>query len=310
MNARWIAPLLIASVMSASATADPFRPSMNQQIELGKQAAEQVRKEEKVLPATDARVKELRRLGALVVAQIPAKDRKDKPFVYTFDVIDSKEVNAFALPGGPIFFYTGLLDKMKTEDEVVGILGHEVTHIRNQHWASQYADNTKRKLGIMVVLTILQANSDILNATDMLDSILVGLPYSRKHETESDNVGYDVATNAGFNPRGMIDVFKILVAESKGSKPPEILNSHPDTEKRIASLEAKIKADKRKFPAMRPRKAKYAQTNGMLSWNAGWPNLGSGQTATQSDPLQKGGSGSLQLHSLDGQLHQQSCGTR
>lgn len=309
MNARWLVPVFAVLALSTPLSADPFRPSIKQQIDLGKDAAKQIRKEEKVLPDSDPRVKELRRLGALIVAQIPAKERKDKPFEYTFDVIDSKEINAFALPGGPIFFYTGLLDQMKTEDEVIGILGHELTHIRNQHWASAYADTMKRKVGILVVLTILQANSDILNATDMLDSVLVGLPYSRKHETEADNVGYDVATAAGYNPQGIIDVFKILLAESKGSKPPEILSSHPDTEKRIENLEKKIKADKRKFPAMRPRKARLAMTNGTnVNWNAGWPTLGSGQTSNPA-PLQKGGSGSQLQRLLVEQPRLLSCGT-
>lgn len=308
MKARWLVPVFAAMALSTPLQADPFRPSMQQQIELGKEAAAQIRKEEKVLPDSDPRVKELRRLGAILVSQIPAKEKKDKPFEYTFDVIDSKEINAFALPGGPIFFYTGLLDKMKTEDEVIGILGHELTHIRNQHWASQYADNLKRKVGILVVLTILQANGDILNAADMLDSVLVGLTYSRKHETESDNVGYDLMTNAGYNPQGMIDVFKIIIAESKGSKPPEILSSHPDTEKRIQSLEQKIKADKRKFPPMRPRKVTTFVTAADVTWNAGWPNLGSGQSSS-SAPLQKGGSGIQLQRLLAEQPRPQWCGT-
>jgi len=278
------------------AAADPLKPSIKQQIDLGKQAAAQVRKEEKILPASDPRVAELRRLGALAVAQIPEKERKEKPFEYTFDVIDSKELNAFALPGGPIFFYTGLLDQMKTEDEVIGILSHEIVHIRNQHWASQYADNMKRKLGIMVILTLLQANSDILNATDMLDDVLVGLTYSRKHESESDNVGYDMMTGAGYNPKGMVDVFQILL-NAGGSKPPEILSTHPDTAKRIDSLKQKIQKDKRKFPAVRSRKSGLARGKNLeVNWSGGWPNLGqsssgSAQNADPENPLKKQGGG-------------------
>lgn len=307
---RWITSLSLTFAIAITAfAADPLKPSVKQQIDLGKKAAEQVRKEEKVLPATDPRVVELRRLGALAIAQIPEKERKDKPFEYTFDVIDSKELNAFALPGGPIFFYTGLLDKMKTEDEVIGILSHEITHIRNQHWASQYADTMKRKLGIMVILTLLQANADILNATDMLDDILVGLKYSRKHETESDNYGYDMMTGAGYNPKGMVDVFQILL-NAGGGKPPEILSTHPDTANRIKSLNAKIQKDKRKFPAMKNRKANTVMGKSLdINWVNGWPNLGqlssgSAQTSGQPDPLQKQGGGLVksQPHLLGVQL--------
>ncbi|MFM9872590.1 MAG: M48 family metallopeptidase [Fimbriimonadaceae bacterium] len=295
---RWLTTITLAICLCLPmlANADPLKPSIKQQIDLGKKAADQIRKEEKVLPATDPRVIELRRLGALALAQIPEKESKDKPFEYTFDVIDSKELNAFAMPGGPIFFYTGLLDKMKTEDEVIGILSHEITHVRNQHWASQYADTMKRKLGLMVVLTILNANSDILNATDMLDDIVVGLKYSRKHETEADTFGYDMMTGAGYNPRGMVDVFQILL-NAGGSKPPEILSTHPDTAKRIESLKSKIQKDKRKFPAMRSRKSKVAMGSSLdITWVNGWPNLGeassgSAQTSGPSDPLKKQGGG-------------------
>jgi beta-barrel assembly-enhancing protease len=295
---RWLTTftLAIGLIFPGIATADPLKPSIKDQIDLGKKAAAQVRKEEKILPASDPRVIELRRLGALAVAQIPEKERKDKPFEYTFDVIDSKELNAFAMPGGPIFFYTGLLDKMKTEDEVIGILSHEITHIRNQHWASQYADTMKRKLGIIVILTLLQANSNILNATDMLDDILIGLKYSRRHESEADNFGYDMMTSAGYNPQGMIDVFQILL-DAGGSKPPEILSTHPDTAKRIDSLKSKIQKDKRKFPAMRNRKANTAMGSNLdINWVNGWPILGqtssgSAQTSGPSDPLKKQGGG-------------------
>lgn len=275
--------------------ADPFRPSIKQQIDLGKQAADQLRKEEKVLPDSDPRVKELRRLGELAVAQIPEKERKDKPFEYTFDVIDSKEINAFALPGGPVFFYTGLLEQMKTEDEIMAVIGHELTHVRNQHWASQYADNLKRKLGLIVVFSLLGANQDILNAADMLDDILVGLKYSRRHESESDSVGYDMLTSAGYNPQGIIDMFNILKAAG-GGKPPEILSSHPDTDNRIKAIQERIKKDNRSFPPQRARKTLTTTGPNLdINWSSGWPvmgatNSGSSQTSGQSqDPLRKGG---------------------
>lgn len=288
MKGRILATVAALGCLAVPVAADIFRPSISQQIELGKEAAAQIRKEEKVLPDSDPRVKELRRLGKLAIAQISEKERKDKPFEYTFDVIESNELNAFALPGGPIFFYTGLLDKLKTEDAVMGILSHEITHIRNQHWASAYADNLKRKLGLMVVLTLLQANTDILNAADMLDSILVGLPYSRSHESEADNFGYEMMVAAGYNPQGMVDVFKVLAAQG-GSGTPEFLSTHPDTQKRIESLQNKIKADKRKFPAMKKRKALLASTDTGITWDAGWPTIGTSSSGKTGGPLQKGG---------------------
>lgn len=291
---RWTLVFVVAAALAATGWADPFRPSVLQQIDLGKKAAEQIRKEEKVLPASDPRVIELRRIGDKLRAKIPAKELKDRPWEFSFDVIDSKDVNAFALPGGPIFFYTGLLDKMKTEDEVAAVMGHEMTHIRNQHWASQYADNLKRKLGIIVVLSVIGANQDILNATDMLDDILIGLKYSRKHESEADSVGYDLMTETGYNPQGMVDLFQILLDQG-GSKQPEFISDHPDTQKRINAIKDRIKKDSRSFPALKPRKSKLASGPNLdVLWIGGWPNLGPispdlAGTGAGQDPLRKGG---------------------
>lgn len=278
--------VVLALSGAVTAAADPFRPSVRDQIKLGQDAAAQIRKQERVLPASDPRVKELRRLGEALTAMIPEDERRRRPFQYTFDVIDSKEVNAFALPGGPIFFYTGLLDRMKTEDELAGILGHEIVHIRNQHWASAYADNLKRRLGLLILLSSVGANENILNAADMLDSVLVGLPYSRRHETEADRVGYDMMVAAGFNPQGLVDVFSMLDEASRGSRPPEFLSTHPDTGRRVKVLRERIGKDNRKFPAMRPRKSTAARST--LTWIDGWPQLGLGRqthhfTGHQSD---------------------------
>jgi beta-barrel assembly-enhancing protease len=311
---RWIPTLILTIGLAVPGLADPFRPSIQQQIDLGKQAAEQIRNEEKVLPPTDPRVKELRRLGQQIIAQIPEKDRKDRNFPYSFDVIDSKEVNAFALPGGPVFFYTGMLDKMKTEDEVIGILGHEIVHVQNMHWANQYASTMKRKLGLIVVFSLIGANNDILNAADMLDDVFNGLRYSRQHESESDRVGYDLMTKAGYNPTGLVNVFKMLMAQG-GERPPELLSTHPDTGNRVKSLEKKITDDKRKFPAMRPRKALAATGSSLdVTWQNGWPNLGvmipnSGQSSTPTGLGKGSGFGSPQPRSLALLSHRQCCGT-
>ena len=287
MRVLTVAAATIAVAFSAGAQADIFRPSMADQARLGKQAAEQIRQKEKVLPDSDPRVRELRRLGAAVLKTIPQKELKDRPFEYTFDVIESKELNAFALPGGPIFFYTGLLDKLKTEDEIVGILAHEIVHVRNQHWASQYADNLKRKLGIIVVFSVLNANSDILNAADMLDDILVGLSYSRKHEIESDTVGYDMMLQTGYHPAGMVDVFKILNAAG-GDCPPEWLSTHPDIRRRIADIEKRIANEKRPLPK---RKVRKVRTLASVNWHNGWPYLNDPPKSKSDDILKKGSGG-------------------
>jgi predicted Zn-dependent protease len=244
-----IAAVGIALAVPAGASAQFGKPSHNQQLQLGKQAAAEVRKEEKVLPSSDERVRTLRKVASRVLRVI---DDGDKPWEYSFDVVDSDQVNAFALPGGPTFFYTGLLNRMKTEDELAAVLAHELTHVRKEHWAYQYRDSQQRNALFTLGALILRPGRDVLNVASIGLEVLVGLPFSRKHETESDVIGYDIMTKASYNPQGMVDVFEMLRQASNGGKPPEFLSTHPDDRNRIKRIQDRIQKDKRNFPAQTP----------------------------------------------------------
>lgn len=249
------AALLFAALVfgPASAQADMFKPGVKDQISLGKKASAQIKKEEKVLKDSDPRAMEVQRIGQMLVSLIPADEKKKKPFEYTFNVIDSKDLNAFALPGGPIYVYTGLLDKLTKEDQIVGILAHELTHIRNEHWASAYADNQKRKLGLLVVLSIFSANDTAFNIASVSDELLFGLPYSRKHEQQADDVGYQLLTKAGYNPQGMVDVFEVLMKQSGSGKSTEWMSDHPALQTRINKIKERIKSSGTSYPEERDR---------------------------------------------------------
>jgi predicted Zn-dependent protease len=243
---------LTAALVALPAGADLFRPSVKDQIELGQKAAAQVRKEERILRDSDPRVRTVRRIGMALVAQIPADEREKRPFQYSFDVIDSPEINAFALPGGPVFFYRGLLDALQTEDQVAGVLAHELAHVRSQHWASAYADNQKRRLGLSVLLILLNANATAFDIASVTDELLFRLPYSRRHETEADRSGYNLMATADFNPQGMADVFKVLRDKGGSRRTEEWASTHPDINKRIAAIEARIAESGTRYPAQKP----------------------------------------------------------
>lgn len=268
MRLKGLTVALASLALTGMSVADIFTPSVQKQIELGQEAAKEIRKKEKILPDSDPRVQELRRIGNKLVSLLPEKERKAKPFNYTFDVIDSKELNAFAFPGGPIFFYSGLLDKMKYEDDVAGIVGHEMIHIRNEHWARQYAGSLRRNLGLIAILTILRANDDWFTLANMTES-LYQLQYSRGDELDADNNGYSLMVQAGYNPKGLINVFEILQEASK-TRPPEFVSTHPDTQNRINKLKTKITETRERFPNLTPRKA----VNSKVAWSeTGWPTL-------------------------------------
>jgi predicted Zn-dependent protease len=244
---RHLALVLSLSVgLSASAQAD-FKPSPRQQVELGKRAATDLRKQERILPKTDIRVTTLKRVARRLLDTF---SDGDKPWEYSFDVVESKEVNAFALPGGPVFFYTGLLEKMKSEDELAAVLAHELTHVRKEHWAYAYRDSMNRSLVLNIILMVGKANDNTANLAGIANELIFDLPFSRKHELEADNLGFDMMTAAGYNPNGMVKVFQTLKAEAKGGGP-EWASTHPDDGRRIKNIEARV-AKGGKYPALIP----------------------------------------------------------
>jgi predicted Zn-dependent protease len=249
---RTLAGLAALVFLAGSAQSIDLRPSTRAQIRLGAEAAQHIRREHKVLPDSDERVKAMRELAARLIATIPEDDRRRRPWEYTFDIIESEEVNAFALPGGPIFFYRGLVDMFETEDQFAAIIAHEIAHVRHAHWAAQYADNLRRRLGIGILLGLLGANRDIVEAVSVADVLAFTLPYSRKHETEADRTGYQMMVDAGFNPQGKVDVFRKLQAMKGGGRTLEIFSTHPDDGTRKRRLSEMIERSGRTFPPQRP----------------------------------------------------------
>lgn len=246
MRSFRLLPIVGLLLVGASAPhADMFKPGKGDQLKLGKRAADDLRKKEKILPATDERVKILRKVASRLLANVD--DGKD-PWQYSFDVIDSKEVNAFALPGGPTFFFSGLLDRLSTEDQLAGVLAHELTHVRREHWAYAYADSQKRALGINLLLVFTKANSAMGNIASISNDLLFELPFSRKHEKEADEGGMDMMVAAGYNPQGIKEVFEILSRVSGGGKPPEWLSDHPDDKNRIKNMQDRMDKMGRTFP--------------------------------------------------------------
>jgi len=244
------ATIALGALVAGPAQADIFKPSKSDQVKLGVRASAEIRKKEKVLPDSDRRVRLLREVAGNLLKASP--DDKKEPWQYSFDVIDNKAVNAFALPGGPIYFYTGLFDKFKTEDQLAAVLAHEMVHIRREHWARAYGDQQKRALGLSLILILFNANRTITDLASISNDLLVTLPFARRDETQSDDIGYEMMIKAGYNPQGMADVFMILRDAAKGGKPPEFLSTHPDDKNRISRIEDRIKKSGKIYPPQRP----------------------------------------------------------
>lgn len=155
-------------------------------------------------------------------------------------VFDSAQVNAFALPGGKIGVYTGILNVTENQDQLAAIIGHEVGHVIEHHSNERLSANKVSNVGLAVAAIALGA-SDIDNKGAWVAGLGIGIqyglimPYSRSHESEADIVGQDLMARSGFAPEASIQLWRNMSKLSKDA-PPEFMSTHPSNETRIKQL--------------------------------------------------------------------------
>ena len=152
-------------------------------------------------------------------------------------MLDSKEINAFALPGGPIYVFRGLIDKVGNDDDMLaGVLAHEMAHINRRHANKQYTQGLWR--GIVVTLATRGSVRDIAEITDAL----LQLRYSRQHEYEADRLAVEYTYKAGYDPHGILRFLEMLQREEKiGNRWIETnLRTHPFSDRRAAEVRKHI----------------------------------------------------------------------
>lgn len=212
-------------------------PSADQQKQVGQQAAQQVLHQYKEV--FDGRAKHFNVIGQRLVRALPASDRNAWDF--KFHVLDSKEVNAFALPGGNMFMFTGLYKILPTDDALAGVTGHEMTHVRKQHWAQAQAKSQERNALIGLGLSLFKGGQAAQSIAGLANNA-IGLKFSRGEEDQADEGGLNDMVAAGFNPEGMIQLFQALEKASGGGGggTPEFLSDHPLTSDRITKAKQRI----------------------------------------------------------------------
>ncbi|MBE7512393.1 MAG: M48 family metalloprotease [Anaerolineales bacterium] len=163
---------------------------------------------------------------------------QNTPWQFEFSVLnDNQTVNAFALPGGRVFITTALLSRLETNDEVAGVLAHEIVHVLARHGTQRIAksDLTNGLLGAVSVAT---GDASAAQTAAMIGQ-LINLKYGRDDELQSDALGVCLMIQAGYNPEGMLKVQRLL-ASLGGARQPEYLSTHPNPENRIAKIQAAI----------------------------------------------------------------------
>jgi predicted Zn-dependent protease len=159
---------------------------------------------------------------------------------WEFNVIDEpKTINAWALPGGKVAVYTGLLHLGISDDELAAVMAHEVGHVIAQHSRERLSQAVATDIGLSVLGASGKLGQGALQAVNLALGIGVGLPFSRLQESEADFVGLNLMAQAGYNPRAAITLWQKM---SQGDKngPPEFLSTHPSSDRRMRDIEAAL----------------------------------------------------------------------
>src|SRR6185503_561922 len=166
------------------------------------------------------------------------------PYKFGFHVLaDPRTINAFALPGGPVFITEGLLRQLKTEAELAGVLGHEIGHVIARHSSERLAKQQLTQ-GLLSALVVGSGDYNAAQIGQLVGS-MIGMKYGREDELESDALGVRIAAEAGYDPRAMVRVMEVLAQASSGSKQPEFFSTHPAPENRSARIQEAIQ---KQFP--------------------------------------------------------------
>ena len=176
-------------------------------------------------------------------------------FDYQFYVVQSPVINAFAVPGGYIFVFSGLLAHLGNDDELAGVLAHEIGHVAAHHIVRQQQQGQVWTAAALLGV-LLSAVNPVLGAAGIAAAQTAQLKYSREFEQEADFLGLRYADEAGYDPHSLGTFFKTLLAEQRLNPAgvPAYMLSHPITEDRISHVETTIAAEKLKTPAGRPQK--------------------------------------------------------
>jgi Zn-dependent protease with chaperone function len=204
-----------------------YKPA--QDVQLGREAAVQVEKQLPIL-RDDAVTSYVSDIGQRLVQGIPS-DQRYPEFHYTFKVVNVREINAFALPGGPMYVNRGMIEAAKTEGEMAGVIAHEISHVALRHGTAQATKATPYEIGTIVGAVVGaivggRAGSAIAQGTQFgLGAAF--LRFSREYEKQADLEGSQIMARSGYDPREMANMFK-TIEQQGGSGGPQWLSDHPN----------------------------------------------------------------------------------
>lgn len=197
----------------------------------------------KVLNPDAKQTERVRTIANRLIAQTGVFRDDALNWKWEVNVQESKDVNAYCMPGGKIMVYTGLIEKLKaTDDELAAVMGHEIAHALREHGRERMSEAYAQQIGLLGLAVLLGTNESTkkntgayVQAAAMASAVAITLPHGREHERESDRIGLELAARAGYDPAAAISLWQKMSKES-GPKPPEFLSTHPADESRIADM--------------------------------------------------------------------------
>jgi hypothetical protein len=209
--------------------------TIEQEVQIGREGMAEVERKLTLLPASHPMSKYIATLGQRLADKAPGYK-----FPYSFKVVREKSINAFAMPGGPIYVHTGLIEAA-TESELAGVMGHEISHVVMRHSTRQATKQMKAQLPLAILGGVLGAGvggwAGALGQMGMsLTAGSVFMKYSRDAETEADMVGAQIIYDASFDPQAIVSFFAKLAEQQGGKSGPQFLASHPDPGNRAKEI--------------------------------------------------------------------------
>jgi len=184
-------------------------------------------------------VRRLRAMAQRVIPHAMGWNPRARNWRWEVNLIGSRQVNAFCMPGGKIAFYSGILDQLQlTDDEVATVMGHEIAHALREHARARMAKNAATGIGANLLSNVLGLGQ-LGQTVTSYGAQLLTLQFSRKDESDADLVGMELAARAGFDPRAGVTLWQKMAAASRGA-PPQWLSTHPSGNTRIADIQANL----------------------------------------------------------------------
>ena len=241
ISAAVLAAVLVAIPAAAIAQTRVSLPKnkykVQDDVQLGNKAAAEIEQKFPILRDSDAQGY-VQRVGERLVAAIPAEFRQPA-FNYRFRVVNARDINAFALPGGPMYVNRGMIEAAKNEGEMAGVMAHEISHVALRHATAQAtkqssAGSVLGQLGLILGGAILGGQTGA--QLGAMGAHVWMTRYSRDYETQADVLGSRIMADAGYDPRDLANMFRTIAGERSGGGAPEWLSSHPDPGNRYEKI--------------------------------------------------------------------------